>query len=113
MRHERVALLPPSLDKQLSFHQSVEDPSVQQLVPQLFIRRLAVSLVRGTPRLDEQRLDAEPTEPVPYGLRCSLGSVIRSDLGRHPRAVSDAVSRSSTFSESKVRPPSIARHSRA
>ena len=43
---------------------------------------IAVSVLPGTARLDEERLHAEPAQPVPDGPGRELGSVVRSDVLR-------------------------------
>ena len=50
MQPERIVLDPPPLDQHLRFQQRVEDLTYQELVPQLAIERLDVSVLLHGPR---------------------------------------------------------------
>ncbi len=74
MRTMNVVMPSPLLDQDRGFFQRIEDLRVQQLVSELAIERLAVAVLPRAARLDEQRVDLQPFEPIPYGMCAELWS---------------------------------------
>ena len=66
MRPDRVVLIPPHLNQDLSFFQSVEDFPIQQFVSHPPIERFNISVFPGAARFDEQRLDLQIGQPYNY-----------------------------------------------
>ena len=64
MRPHRIVVPPPLFDEDLGFLERREDLAVQQLVSQLAVERLVVTILPRAARLDEQRLSPKPTQPL-------------------------------------------------
>lgn len=79
VRPERVVLFPPPLDDYLRLPERVEQLPVQLLIPHLAVKALAVAVLPGRARLDEQRLHADLAEPVPHDMGSELGAIVRPD----------------------------------
>ena len=73
-----VVVPAPALDQHLGFTKAGEDLAVQQFVPELRVEALAVTVLPGTPRLDEQGLHAEPAKPLSNCLGCELRPIVRT-----------------------------------
>ena len=74
----------PVPDKDLGLAKGLEHLAVKQLVPECRIEALAVAILSGTVRLDEQRLHADPAKPAPDRLGGELGAIVRPDVLRWP-----------------------------
>lgn len=72
VRSERV-VVPSPFDQCLRFLQCVEVFPVQELVSKLGIETLAVAVRPGRSRLDEERLHADPLQPLPERGGSKLG----------------------------------------
>ena len=68
----------------MGFAKRREHLDVEQFVPELRVEALAVTILLGTARLDEQRLHADPAEPMPDCFRGELRPVVRPDVLRWP-----------------------------
>lgn len=62
-------LLPPPFHKHLRLQERIENLPVQQLVPQLSVEALDVTVLPRASRLDEECLDSHLLEPFPYHRR--------------------------------------------
>src|SRR6185437_11210181 len=78
-----VVELPPLLDHHVCLFERIENLSIQTLVSQLPVERFAVSVLPGTPRLDEERLGAHRGHPLPHSPCGHLRAVVRSHMLRH------------------------------
>ena len=67
-----VVVPSPLLDQVRRFFQGIEDLHVQQLVSELAVEAFAVAILPWTARLDEQRADIQPFEPVTNGMGTEL-----------------------------------------
>ena len=47
---------------------------VEEFVPEFAVEAFDVAVLPRTPRLDEQRLDSQPREPLPDGFGCLAGT---------------------------------------
>lgn len=65
MRPDRVVESSPVLRDDSCLQDRIKDLPVEQLVSELAVKRLDVSVFPWTPRFDEQCLDAEPLESPP------------------------------------------------
>jgi hypothetical protein len=65
MRSYSILVPPPLLDQDAGLFERVENPPVQQFVPQFPDERLDVSVLPQAARLDEQRPHAQSFQPVP------------------------------------------------
>ena len=83
MRPFGVVEAPPLLDEDLCLLQRIEDFHVQALVSELAVEAFAVAVFPWRARLDIERLDVQPIEPAPHGLRDKFSAVIRSDVIGH------------------------------
>ena len=68
----------PALDQHLGFTKAGEDLAVEQFVPELRVEALTVTILPGTPRLDEQGLHAEPAKPLSNCLGGELRPIVRT-----------------------------------
>jgi len=68
------------LDQDLSFFQRVEDLRVQELIAKLAVEAFTVTVLPRAARLDEQRADVQPCQPLPNRLGAELGPIVRSDV---------------------------------
>src|SRR5205085_2208479 len=57
--------------------------SIEQLVPELAVIALHVAVLPGTPRLDEERLDTDPLQPLPHNLGGKLRTVVAPQVLGH------------------------------
>ncbi len=80
MRSFGVVEVSPLLDQHLGFPQSVEDFSVQALVPQLTVEALTVTVFPGATGFNEECLGADPSEPLPDGFGGELRPVVGSNM---------------------------------
>ena len=84
MWSDRIIVSSPAFNQHLRLLQRVEDFSGQKLITELSIKRLVVSILPGTARLDEQGFDANPAEPGSDGFGRELRAVIGADVIRRP-----------------------------
>ena len=84
VRPKRVVLFSPPFDQGLRFPQRVEDLSLEQLVSQLSVERLDVTVLPGASRLDEESFDVQSLEPIANGFSCEFRSVVGADVLRSP-----------------------------
>ena len=80
MRPGRVVVPTPLLDQQLGLLHRVEDLAVEQLVAQLAVEILDISVLPWAARLDVQRLHADSAEPLPHDGRGELAAVVASHM---------------------------------
>ena len=62
------AVTTPDLRQHLCLLQRRENLPVEEFVPEFAVEAFDVAVLPRTPRLDEQRLDSQPREPLPDGL---------------------------------------------
>ena len=79
-----VVVAAPALDQHLGLLQRVEDLAVEELVPELSIEALVVTVLPRTAWLDVEGLYVDPTEPVPDRLGCELAAIVGPDMIRSP-----------------------------
>src|SRR5664279_3446261 len=82
MRSNRVVVPSPTLDDHPGFFQRVEDFPVEQLITQLRVEALAVSVLPRAARHDVGGLGSDRRYPVTYGLGGELRTVIRANVAR-------------------------------
>jgi hypothetical protein len=82
VRPERVVLNAPSFDQHLRLPECVEDLSIKDFVSELPVEALAVSVLPGAARFDEEGSYACSFKPVAYCLGGEFRAVIRSDMLR-------------------------------
>ena len=82
MRPDGVIMAPPPFDQHLCFVECRKDLSIEQLVAQLGIEALIISVLPWAARLDIERLDADPLEPAADGFGNELRTVVRPDMLR-------------------------------
>lgn len=93
-------MLPPAFNQHLGLLQCVEDFRVEQLVPELAVERLVVSVLPRAAGLDEQRLHADPAQPFSNGNGRELSAIVGSDVIRRPmldKQVGDALKHALTI----------------
>ena len=73
-----VVVPPPSLDQDLGFPEIEEDFPRQQLVSELGVEALAVSILPRRAWFDVERLHADGLQPVTEGRGDELGAIIGS-----------------------------------
>lgn len=108
--HSVVAISPP-LDQHLGLLQRAEDFAVEQFVTQLPVEAFNVPVLRRAPRLDDQRLDADPAQPVPTFLCRNSGPLSPRMWSGTPRVANSHVSRSSKSSLLSRRAASMSMYS--
>ena len=81
-----VVFLPPSLHQHLRLQHAAKLLRVQQLVPNLAVERLGVTVLPRHPRRDVPRLPSPPTSSAPDGLSDELRAVVAADSAPAPRA---------------------------
>ena len=77
---DRVVVMPPLLDEHLGLLQGIEDLSIEQLVAELAVEALVVSVLPGAAGLDIEGLDADPAEPGPYRIGSELSPIVGADM---------------------------------
>ena len=82
MRANRIIVASPVFNQYLSFAQRCEDFAIQEFVPELRVQALTVAILPWATRLDIERLDADPAEPVSYIFGDELGTVVRANVLR-------------------------------
>ena len=78
MGARHVVVTSPLFDQDRGFLQRVENLRIQQFVPKLAVEAFAVAVLPGTARLDEQRVDIQPTEPTSNRVCAELRPIIPS-----------------------------------
>lgn len=73
---------PPLFDQDLRLFEAIEDFAIEQLVAEPGIEALAVAVLPGRPRLDVGGPGTNGGNPVPYGLRHELRTVVGPNVGR-------------------------------
>ena len=73
----------PALDDNLRLSEAVEDLPVQQLVAELGIEALTVTVLPGGPRLDISGLRADGDDPFPHRLGDELRAIVGPYMIRH------------------------------
>ena len=91
----------PEFRQHLCLLQRRENLPVEEFVPEFAVEAFDVAVLPRTSRLDEQRLDSQPREPLADDFGDELGPVIRSDVfrdavpqhqpGQHPQNVPRAL----------------------
>jgi hypothetical protein len=82
VRPERIVFHPPFFDQYLGLFQGIEDLSIKQLVSELAVETLDITVLPRTARLDKECLHPKPLEPMANHLSRELGSVVRADMLR-------------------------------
>jgi hypothetical protein len=75
-------VLPPPLDQHLRLRQRVEDLAVQEFVPQLAVEARHVAVLPRAARLDVQRPNPRPPQPVPDRPGDELRPVVAAQVPR-------------------------------
>ena len=75
---------PPRLDQHLGLGEAVEDLAVEQFIPKLAIKALAVPVLPRRARRDVKRLHADLSEPFLDLGGDELAAIIRPDMGWRP-----------------------------
>ena len=75
-----VVMLSPAFDQYFGFFQCVEDLRIQQLIPELAVETFVVTIFPRTARGYEQRLHADPAQPVSDSMGRELGPIVRADV---------------------------------
>ncbi len=84
MRSDRIVMPSPLLDQHLGLVQRREQFTCQQLVAELGVEALAVAVLPRAARLDEERLHADPAEPLAHVAGNELGPIVRPNVLRRP-----------------------------
>ena len=79
MRPDRVVFHPPPLDQYLGLLQGIEDLSVEQLIPELPVEALVVTVLPGTARFNVERLNTNLAQPLPNYPGRELVTIVRAD----------------------------------
>ncbi len=74
-----VVVFPPLFDQDLGFSQTVEDFTVQELIPESGVEAFAVSVLPGRAWFDVSRLRADGFNPILHGLSNELRTVARRE----------------------------------
>ena len=80
VRPDLVVFAPPALDHDARLIQAVEDPPVEQLVPEHAVEALAVAVLPGVARFDLERVGADPLQPFAQRLGGELRAIVRADV---------------------------------
>ena len=75
MRSDGVVVVAPTLDYDVGLLETVEDFSVEKLILQFAVERLAIAVLPGTSGFDVERFGSDVSKPLAH------------DLGRHLRAI--------------------------
>ena len=73
-------MLPPASDQDLGLLQRVEDLPVQQLIPELAVEGLVISVLPRRARFDIERFHTDPAQPVAHGMGGKLRAIVRTDM---------------------------------
>ena len=77
-------MTPPGFDQDLGFGQAEEDLAVEQLIAQLAVEALAVSVLPRAAGLDVGGLGADRGNPLAQSQGDELRAVVRPHIGRPP-----------------------------
>ena len=84
MRPHRIVVTSPAFDQHLRLMQRRELLTRQQLVAQLGVEALTVTVLPRAARLDEECLDVDPAEPLAHVAGNELRPVVRPNVLRCP-----------------------------
>ena len=73
---------PPGLDQDFRLPEIIEDFPRQQLVSELGVEALAVSILPRRTGFDIERLHADPAKPLAQGRGDELGAIVGTDMLR-------------------------------
>lgn len=93
MRSYGVVRSTPPFDAGLSLLQRIEDFAIEQIIPHLAIEALDVTVLPGAARLDKQRPDRQPAQPLAHPPSGELGAIVRANMRRNPPCVEQASER--------------------
>lgn len=80
---DRIIVDAPCLDHDTRLCQRVEDLAIQQLVAELRVEALAVTVLPRAARFDECRLRSHGIDPIPNGFGDGLRAVVRANVTGH------------------------------
>ena len=100
MRPDRVEVMSPAFDDDLSFPQRVEDFAIEQFIAQACVEALDVAILPGATWCDVGGVCANRGDPLLHGLGHELWSVVGPDVARLPRYAGGWASRSIAGSSS-------------
>ena len=77
-----IVVAPPVLNQHLCLAKCREDLPIQEFVSEFRVQALAVAILPWTSRLDIERPDADPAQPLPHADRDELGTVVGANVLR-------------------------------
>src|SRR5207342_2226776 len=80
MRSDRIVVAPPLLDQHLGLVQRRELLACQQLVAELGVEALTVAILPWATGLNEERLHADPTQPLAHVAGDELWPIVRANV---------------------------------
>ncbi len=83
MRPDRVVVIAPLFNQHFRLLERVEDLTGEQLVAELAVEALAVTVLPRRARLDEERLHTDALQPLAHDPSRELRPVVRPDVLRH------------------------------
>ena len=82
MRSDRIVVPPPLLDQYLGLVERRELLACQQLVAELGVEALTVAVLPRAAWLNEERLHADPAEPLAHVSGHELWPIVRANVLR-------------------------------
>ena len=86
VRPRGVVMGSPPFNEHLCFQQGIEQFTVEQLVAEIAVKRLNVTVFPGTARRDEQRSHFDPAKPFTDVVSSELRSIVAADILRYSAA---------------------------
>jgi len=83
VRPDRVEVMSPAFDDDLSLVQRVEDFAIEQFIAQACVEALDVAILPGATWCDVGGVCADRGDPLLHGLGHELWSVVGPDVARH------------------------------
>jgi len=86
MRPDGIVVLSPALNQHLRFMKCREQLPRQQLITELRVEALTITVLPWRAWCDEERFHTDPAEPMPHTLGNELGTIVGTNvLGRAVR----------------------------
>jgi hypothetical protein len=101
-----------SFDQDLDLAPRAEDLPIQEFILERLVDGLALVVLPGTPRLEEQGVHRKPGAPLPNLLRAELGAVVGPEGPGASPADTQLGTVATTPSAVRVRETPMAKHSR-
>ena len=83
MKSDRVVVISPHLDQNLSLLDRIESLSIDELISQLPSKRFEIAIFPRTARLDEQGLNRQSSQQLSHMYSSELRAIIRAQVNRN------------------------------